>query len=265
VAETTDWEQGDDEPANWYGRFYDHFLPLGPERNLDHAYRSFCEKAPEGPRRPRRATSYRAPGAWKKAAAEYAWYSRARSWDEEQRRAERQIERQAHQDAVKKANERHQNLVKSRFNAMARVVLSPDRQAKWDQMSVSEERQWMLTLIQTDRMLLSQPLLADDSRVVPAGQYTSHGNPAEHTTAPHQDRFSIADGELVSAFLELERREFVPEPTMEVETDAESCDREGPIRADQAGALAPQEEREIHPAEPGLPEVQPEANGVPSP
>jgi hypothetical protein len=242
------WEQRDDESSLWFGRFYSLYLPLGPSRSINEAYRRFREQAQSGLNP---ATQLRAPGPWREAAVTYEWADRARSWDEEQRR----IERQAHRDAVKATNHRHELLLRSRSNALVQAMQSEKRKSKWLDMSVTEERLWLVTLIEQERLLLAQQLLADDSRVVPAGQYTSHGNPAEHGTAPHQDRFAITDGELVSAFQELERREFVPEPTMEVETDAESCDREGQIRADQACTLAPQAEPSLHPAEPGLPEI----------
>jgi hypothetical protein len=247
------WEQRDDESSLWFDRLYRFYLQAGPSRSINGAYRLFREQAQPGLNP---ATQLRAPGPWREAAVTYEWAARARSWDEEQRRIERQIERQAHSDAVKKANERHQAIVKSRTNALMRAMSSPDRQAKWESMSLAEERLWMTTLIQTDRMLLSQPILADDSGVVPSGQYTSHGGPAEHTTAPHQDRFSITTGELAEAFLELERREFIPEPTMEVDDDdAKSCDSDGPIHSNQAGSVVAPAQSEIHPAEPGLPQV----------
>jgi hypothetical protein len=250
------WEQRDDESSLWFDRLYRFYLQAGPSRSVNGAYRLFREQAQSGLNP---ATQLRAPGPWREAAVTYEWSARARLWDEEQRR----IERQAHQDAVTKANELHLMIIKSRTNAFLRVVSSPDRQSKWNQMSISEERLWMTTLIDTDRMLLSQPILAEDSRVVPSGRDMPHGSPAENATAPHQDRFAVTSGELVEAFLELERRETVPEPTMEVDTDAKCGDSDGPICSDQAGALVAPEERPVHPSEPGLPEVQQEATGLP--
>ena len=198
------WEQHDGESSLWFDRLYKFYLPLGPSRSINAAYRCFREQAQPGLNP---ATQLRAPGPWRDAATKNDWAARARSWDEEQRR----IERQAHLDAVKKANERHQLIVRSRTNALLRVMSSPAREEKWMQMSVSEERQWMLTLIQTDRLLLSQPISIQEERLAPVDEAASQAGQA---TPPDIaiERFQAAPEMIAAVIANMAIYEHKPDP-----------------------------------------------------
>jgi hypothetical protein len=164
------WEQREGESGLWYDRMYRWYFPLGPSRrSINEAYRRFREQAQSGvdPGPPSRA-----PGSWRQAATIHEWAARARSWDAEQRR----IEQEAHAEIVKKANERHLAIVRSRTNAWLKVISSPEREARWRTMSLAEERQWMVELIRQDRLLLSQPIAIEETRTPVADQGV--GSPA---------------------------------------------------------------------------------------
>jgi hypothetical protein len=95
------WEQQPGEPNIWHQRFARHYLPLGPERSVDKAYRdrmgarTGSEPAAKSPRR--------APGSWQGAAAEWKWLDRAAAWD----RHEIQVARSARLRAVRRTQEKH--------------------------------------------------------------------------------------------------------------------------------------------------------------
>lgn len=70
------WEQWDEEPANWYGRFV-IFRDMGPARSLTGAVRSYYKK--------RNKPAHPANESWCENARVWKWRERAMAWDQYQR------------------------------------------------------------------------------------------------------------------------------------------------------------------------------------
>ena len=71
-------EDGELEPALWFGRFDQYYRPAGPERSLLGAYNNYL--AYNGKKRQTCPS-----GSWSRAFAEWNWKARAEAWDAEQR------------------------------------------------------------------------------------------------------------------------------------------------------------------------------------
>lgn len=91
------WDRRKGEPALWYDRFLKYFLPLGPERNVNIAYREFKSVATK------RYTSVQAPGSWNNNANKWDWRKRAEAWDTKNQ--SRRIK--AEEDAIEEMLQRH--------------------------------------------------------------------------------------------------------------------------------------------------------------
>jgi hypothetical protein len=69
------WEPQPGEPAVWYTRFTE-YLKLGPTRTMQRVRDNLCEETG--------TESYKCGGHWSRAAQQWRWQERARSWDAEQ-------------------------------------------------------------------------------------------------------------------------------------------------------------------------------------
>lgn len=73
------WDRLEGEPERWYARFIDFFVPQGPDRTMEEAYRQWRKSAskPDKKSRP--------PVGWSDAARIWRWRDRAADWDAAQR------------------------------------------------------------------------------------------------------------------------------------------------------------------------------------
>ena len=82
------YDQLPNEPDQWYQNFQ-HFCNLGPSRNIDRCYRQSlpeCRDLPNGSA----SSAIRAPGNWKRKAAEFDWAGRAQAWDADRHQRNRE-------------------------------------------------------------------------------------------------------------------------------------------------------------------------------
>jgi hypothetical protein len=112
------WEQRPKEPDRWYGRFHAYYLLMGSERSVESAYRRFREEVESGGDPVDRRTRRKMPGSWQEACAKWEWTTRARAFDDDERRRVRK----AHFEAVKKMNERHQIAYRAAFGKVIAAI-----------------------------------------------------------------------------------------------------------------------------------------------
>jgi len=82
------YDQQPGEPDRWYGHFR-RFCDLGPSRSLDLCYRQALAENGGLPQEPA-SSAARAPGNWKRKAAQFDWADRAAAWDADRRQRERE-------------------------------------------------------------------------------------------------------------------------------------------------------------------------------
>lgn len=69
------WDRAGEEPATWFARFL-LYRSLGPQREVNEAYRLWTGEVPEGS-----AGCRKASGAWQRASRAFRWRERATAWD----------------------------------------------------------------------------------------------------------------------------------------------------------------------------------------
>ena len=90
------WDRREGEPPLWYNRFDSHFLPQGPERTLEEAWRRWKQTDAPG------SKGKRPSAQWYARAKEFDWYARAQAWDDENRRKRIAEEEAARADMLRR-------------------------------------------------------------------------------------------------------------------------------------------------------------------
>ena len=117
------WERIEREPSLWFYRFDAYYRPLGPERSLLRAYKTWHLAE-----RKRETQAVSAPTSWREAADRWRWLERAEAWDVQQR-----LERLREEDEARRKSREQRlailNGVLMRASS-ALVRLNPD-EARW--------------------------------------------------------------------------------------------------------------------------------------
>ena len=114
------YDQLPGEPDRWYQHFR-QFCDLGPSRSLDRCYRQSLEHRGDLPAGPASA-ALRAPGSWKRKAAEFDWFERAAAWDADRR----QRNRQRFEETLNLFSKAAQEALEYLIGTMRGEVLEPD-------------------------------------------------------------------------------------------------------------------------------------------
>jgi hypothetical protein len=201
------WEKKDGESDLWYGRFHS-YLMAGTERSVQDAYRRHCEsQAQSGGNQARPPSPRHLPGAWTAAATKWDWLGRARAWDDDERRRVRK----AHYEAVKKANERHQIVLRSTFGK----ALTQSQNLDWASIkSPAVFVPLLAQIIRLEREVLGTPVgIEITHKNGQPGESTDFERATQEASADvSPDRFK-ASPEMYAAVLEvLAAHEVKPEP-----------------------------------------------------
>lgn len=125
MSDTADrlWDRQASEPSRWFYRFDTYYRPIGPERSLLGAYRTW-HQADKG----RKSQSVSAPTSWRMAAEKWRWAERAEAWDVQQRLARLKDE----DEARRKNRERRVALLNATLARASDALIKLDAtDAKW--------------------------------------------------------------------------------------------------------------------------------------
>jgi len=128
MEERKSWEQQEDEPTLWYGRFRE-FLRMGTKRSVGAVFKKEGNSKELGKTR----KTLEPDGTWYAKAREWKWEERARKWDEHQR---------AEED--KAIAEEKDRVLRSGFALMHKRVKELDRLSrKLIRMTGDESKVWL--------------------------------------------------------------------------------------------------------------------------
>ena len=157
------WEKLPDESRVWHDRF-ESYLRAGPTRDIADIWRNSPRSNRGAPTsgQPEPGTKGRKPsGAWYAHAKNFSWASRAEAYDQDQQTHLRQ----AHLVALRKTNERHQQLATTAFLSLARGITS----VKWDKLSPDKYVSCLEKLINLQRLIMGAPISVEEIRTTEAG------------------------------------------------------------------------------------------------
>lgn len=70
-----EWDQLEDEPPDWFMRFYTYYLPLGSNRSIEQAFRDWRDNEAL------KSKAKRPNPTWYRSSAQWRWADRAHAWD----------------------------------------------------------------------------------------------------------------------------------------------------------------------------------------
>jgi len=201
----TPWDRQPGESDAWYHRFHTHFLLMGAERTLEGAFRPFVAGAQSGHNSGALPPPRRMPGSWRDAARKWRWDERARAYDDDERSRIRKV----HFEAVKRANERHQIILRSAFGK----ALQQSQALDWTTIKSPAVFVPLLgQLIRLEREVLGAPLNIEVThRNGTTGDATDYERATQEASEEADKRFA-ATPEMFAAVLQvLEAHEVKPE------------------------------------------------------
>lgn len=159
------WARQEGEDSKWYSRFFRYYLPQGPERTLEEAWRQW--KAAESPT----STAKRPNSYWYESARRDDWVRRAEAYDAHERELQLERQRQEREDM----RERHLNLIRG-LQTAATKRLKEIMEKDWETLSPTEVRLLIRDTINLERQarglpdLVLEALTMTDEQLIAAYQ-----------------------------------------------------------------------------------------------